>query len=66
LDATSGASKAFYKEGSKKAGRNDSERYSLVRLSAERWLEWPNRSCRGEGNIQDSRTGANPGQSRGI
>jgi hypothetical protein len=36
FDATSGASKAFYKEGSKRAGRNVSERYSLVRLSAER------------------------------
>jgi hypothetical protein len=32
----SGASKAFEREGSKEAGRNDSERYSLVRLSAER------------------------------
>jgi hypothetical protein len=34
--ATSGASKAFSKEGSEEAGRNVSERYSLVRLSAER------------------------------
>jgi hypothetical protein len=36
FDAASGMSKAFDKEGSEEAGRNDSERYSLVRFSAER------------------------------
>jgi hypothetical protein len=36
FDAASGTSKAFDKEGSKEAGRNVSERYSFVTLSAER------------------------------
>ena len=50
----SGVSKAFEREGSKAAGRNERERISLVTLSAEGCSGGSSRSCRGEGNRQQS------------
>ena len=45
-------SKALEREGSKPAGRNNSERSSLVKLSAERCSGGPSRSYHDEGNRQ--------------
>ena len=47
---------------SNQAGRNESERYSHVIVSAERCLRGPSRSCCGEGNRQQAgfRTPAGP------
>jgi len=61
----SGASKAF-KRGSNEAGRNESERHSLVKLSAERCLGGPSRSCHGEGKRQRMKSGQVAGPLRGL
>ena len=62
----SGVSKALEREGSKPAGRNESERSSLDIFSAERCSRGPNRSCHGEGNRQHSETGWDAGPLRGL
>src|ERR1041384_3854724 len=63
-------SRAECREPLKKRGANRraatiSERNSLVKLSAERCLGGPSRSCHGEGNRQHSGFGANAGPPRG-
>ena len=50
---------------SKPAGRNESERCSHVIVSAERCLRGPSRSCRGEGNRQQTKTRGSAGPLRG-
>jgi hypothetical protein len=46
--------KPLKKRGARKRAAILSERCSLVRISAERCLKGPSRSCRGEGNRQHS------------
>src|ERR1700691_904515 len=49
-----GRRKPVKEQGARKRAATKSERCSLVRLSAERCLKGPSRSCRGEGNRQYS------------
>jgi len=50
----------------KQAGRNESERYSHVIVSAERCLGGPSRSCHGEGNRQQAGSRGSAGPLRGL
>jgi hypothetical protein len=54
------------KGGAKKRAATVSEVCSLVRLSTERCLGGPSRSCRGEGKRQRRGSGAAAGPPRGI
>ena len=58
LPATAGRRKPVKEQGAKERAAISSERCSLVKLSAERCLGGPSRSCHGEGNRQQ------PGQER--
>jgi hypothetical protein len=58
LPARAGRRKPVKEQGAKKRAAISSERCSLVKLSAERCLGGPSRSCHGEGNRQQ------PGQER--
>ena len=54
LPARAGRRKPVKEQGAKKRAATSSERCSLVKLSAERCLRGPSRSCHGEGNRQHS------------
>ena len=54
--ARAGRQKPVKEQGAKKRAAISSERCSLVKLSAERCLGGPSRSCHGEGNRQHSGT----------
>ena len=49
-----GRQKPVKEQGARKRAATSSERCSLVKLSAERCLRGPSRSCHGEGNRQHS------------
>ena len=53
--ARAGRRKPLKEKGARKRAATSSERCSHVILSAERCLKGPSRSCRGEGNRQQSR-----------
>ena len=55
LTARAGRQKPVKEQGARKRAATLSERCSHVILSAERCLKGPSRSCRGEGNRQQSR-----------
>jgi hypothetical protein len=55
LAARAGRQKPVKEQGARKRAATFSERCSLVTLSAERCWKGPSRSCRGEGNRQQSR-----------
>jgi hypothetical protein len=55
LTARAGCQKPVKEQGARKRAATLSERCSHVILSAERCLKGPSRSCRGEGNRQQSR-----------
>jgi len=55
LTARAGRQKPLKETGARKRAATLSERCSHVILSAERCLKGPSRSCRGEGNRQQSR-----------
>jgi hypothetical protein len=55
LKARAGRQKPVKEQGARKRAATLSERCSHVILSAERCLKGPSRSCRGEGNRQQSR-----------
>src|SRR5579863_4119435 len=50
--ARAGRRKPVKEQGASKRAATSSERCSLVKLSAERCLRGPSRSCHGEGNTQ--------------
>jgi hypothetical protein len=52
--ARAGRQKPVKEQGARKRAATSSERCSSVRLSAERCLGGPSRSCHGEGNRQQS------------
>src|SRR5215469_14434524 len=54
LAARAGCQKPVKEQGARKRAATLSERCSLVKLSAERCLKGPSRSCHGEGNRQHS------------
>jgi len=54
LAARAGRRKPVKEQGARKRAARLSERYSDVILSTERCLKGPSRSCRGEGNRQQS------------